>query len=85
MWTNLVAICVIWTGVTNDNTCIKYLESVLQATFIGISYSSVHGAITVYEYDTILIAYTMVPNLSLTMYRFSIPTDEHAPLQHFNR
>jgi len=26
-----------------------------------------------------------VPNLSLTMYPFSIPTDEHVPLQHFNR
>jgi len=50
-----VAICVIWrwTGVINDNTFIKYLESVLQATFIGISYSTVHGTITVYEYDTI--------------------------------
>jgi len=43
------------TSVTNDNTCIKYLESVLQATFIGILYSSVHGTITVYEYDTIRI------------------------------
>jgi len=31
------------------------LESVLQATFIGISYSTVHGTITVYEYDTIRI------------------------------
>ena len=59
--------CIIWTNpggglcnidrcyITNDNTCIKYLESVLQATFIGISYSSVHGTITVYEYDTIRI------------------------------
>jgi len=28
---------------------------------------------------------TGVPNLSLTMYPFSIPTDEHVPLQHFNR
>jgi len=26
-----------------------------------------------------------VPNLSLTMYPFSIPTDEYVPLQHFNR
>jgi len=26
-----------------------------------------------------------VPNLSLTMYPFSIPTDEHVTLQHFNR
>jgi len=26
-----------------------------------------------------------VPNLSLTMYPFSIPTDEHVSLQHFNR
>jgi len=26
-----------------------------------------------------------VPNLSLTMYPFSIPTDEHVPLQHFKR
>jgi len=26
-----------------------------------------------------------VPNLSLTMYPFSIPTDENAPLQHFDR
>jgi len=26
-----------------------------------------------------------VPNLSFTMYPFSIPTDEHVPLQHFNR
>jgi len=26
-----------------------------------------------------------VPNLSLTMYPFSIPKDEHLPLQHFNR
>jgi len=25
----LVAVRVTWTGVTNDNTCIKYLESVL--------------------------------------------------------
>jgi len=24
----LVAVCVIWTSVTNDNTCIKYLQSV---------------------------------------------------------
>jgi len=31
------------------------LESVLQATFVGISYSTVHGTITVYEYDTIRI------------------------------
>jgi len=31
------------------------LESVLQATFIGISYSTVYGTITVYEYDTIRI------------------------------
>jgi len=50
-----VAVCVIWAGVTNDNTCIKYLENVLQATFIGILYSTVHGTITVYEYDTIRI------------------------------
>jgi len=50
-----VAVCVIWTSVTNDNTCIKYFESVLLATFIGISYSTVHGTITVYEYDTIRI------------------------------
>jgi len=51
-----VATCVIWTGVTNDNTCIKYLEeSVLSATFIGISYSTVHGTNTVYEYHTIRI------------------------------
>ena len=48
-----MAVCVIWTSVTNDNTCIKYLESVLQATFIRTSYSTVHGTITVYEYDTI--------------------------------
>ena len=50
-----MAICVIWrwTGVTNDNTCKKYLESVLEATFVGISYSTVHGTITVYEFDTI--------------------------------
>jgi len=49
-----VAVCVIWrwTGVTKHNTCKKYLESVLQATFEGISYSAVHGIITVYEYDT---------------------------------
>jgi len=26
-----------------------------------------------------------VPNLSLTLYPFSIPTDEHAPFQHFDR
>ena len=26
-----------------------------------------------------------VPNLSLTMYPFSIPTDEHVPIQHLNR
>ena len=26
-----------------------------------------------------------VPNLCLTMYPFSIPTNEHVPLQHFNR
>jgi len=26
-----------------------------------------------------------VPNLSLTMYPFSIPKDEHVSLQHFNR
>jgi len=25
---------------------------------------------------------TGVPNLSLTMYPFSIPTDKHVPLQH---
>ena len=50
-----MAVCVIWTGVTNDNTCIKYLESVLQATFKGISYSTVHGTITVYEYNKIRI------------------------------
>jgi len=31
----------------------KYLESVLWATFIGTSHSTVHGTITVYEYDTI--------------------------------
>jgi len=48
-----VAVCVIWTSVTNDNTCIKYLESVLWATFIGTSYSTLHGTITVFEYDTI--------------------------------
>ena len=47
-----MAVCVIWTGVTNNYTCIKYLESVLYATFIGTSYSTVHGTITVYEYDT---------------------------------
>jgi len=51
-----VAVCVIWTGVTNGNTCMKYLESVSYATFIGTSYSSVHGTITVYEYDTIRIS-----------------------------
>ena len=50
-----MAVWVIWTSVTNGNTCIKYLESVLLATFIGISYSTVHGTITVYEYDTIRI------------------------------
>ena len=48
-----MAVCVIWTSVTNDNTCIKYLESVLWATFIGTSYSTLHGTITVFEYDTI--------------------------------
>ena len=47
-----MAVCVIWTGVTKDNTCIKYLESVLQATYIGTSYTTVHGTITVYEFDT---------------------------------
>jgi len=26
-----------------------------------------------------------VPNISLTMYPFNIPTDEHVPLQHFER
>jgi len=26
-----------------------------------------------------------VPNLSLNMYPFSIPTDKHVPPQHFNR
>jgi len=26
-----------------------------------------------------------VPNLFLTMHPFSIPTNEHVPLQHFNR
>ena len=46
---------VIWTSGANDNTCMKYLESVLQATFIGTSYSTVHGTIAVYEYDTIRI------------------------------
>jgi len=55
IWTNQVAVCVIWTGVTNDNTCIKYLESVLYATFIGISCSTVHGTITVYKYDALRI------------------------------
>jgi len=44
-------------SVTNNNTRIKYLESVLQATFIGISYSTVHGTVTVYEYDTIRLAH----------------------------
>ena len=29
----MLAVCVIWTSITNDNTCIKYLESVLWATF----------------------------------------------------
>ena len=48
-----MAVCVIWTGVTNDNTCIKYLESVLWSTFTAISYSTVHGTITVYEFNTI--------------------------------
>ena len=28
---------------------------------------------------------TEVPKLSPTMYPFSIPSDEHVPLQHFNR
>jgi len=28
---------------------------------------------------------TVVPNLFLTIYPFSIPTNEHVPLQHFNR
>jgi len=28
---------------------------------------------------------TGVPNLSLTMYPFCIPADEHVPLQHLNR
>jgi len=28
---------------------------------------------------------TGVPNHSLTMYPFSIPTDEYVPLQHFTR
>ena len=41
-----MAVCVIWTGVTNDNTCIKYLESVLQATFVGISYKPVQSQYT---------------------------------------
>jgi len=50
-----MAVCVIWTGVTNDNNRLKYLESVLYAAFIGISYSTVHGAITVYKYDAIRI------------------------------
>ena len=54
-----MAVCVIWTSVTNDSTCIKYLESVLWATFMGISYSTVHGTITVYEYDTIRIGSTL--------------------------
>jgi len=27
--TNPGAVCVIWTGVKNGNTCMKYLESVL--------------------------------------------------------
>ena len=31
------------------------MESVLPATFIGLSYSAVHGTITVYEYDTIRV------------------------------
>jgi len=33
----------------------KYLEIVLSATVIGISYNTVHGTITVCEYDTICI------------------------------
>ena len=48
-----MAVCVIWTSVTNNYTCMKYLESVLWATYIGTSHSTVHGTITVYEYDTI--------------------------------
>jgi len=57
--------CIIWTspggGLCNMDRCyklqycIKYLESVLQATFMGISYSTVHGTITVYECDTMRI------------------------------
>jgi len=31
------------------------------------------------------LSITKVPNLSLTMYTFSILTDENVPLQHFNR
>ena len=50
-----MAIFVIWTSVTNDDTRIKCLESVLQATFIGTSYSTVHGRITVHDFDTIHI------------------------------
>jgi len=34
---------------------VQYFESVLQATYIGTSYSTVHGTITVYEYETIRI------------------------------
>ena len=50
-----MAVFVIWTSVTNGDTCLKCLESVQQATFIGTSYSIVHGTITVYEFDTIRI------------------------------
>jgi len=35
--------------------------------------------------DLHLQSITGVPNLFLTMYPFSIPTNEHVPLQHFNR
>jgi len=29
--------------------------------------------------------YSRAPNFPLTMYPFSIPADEHVPLQYFNR
>jgi len=42
-----------------------------------IEFLAVHYA----NYNVVLAG---VPNLSLTMYPFSIPTDDHVPLQHFD-
>jgi len=44
-----LAVCVIWTSGTNDNTCIKYLESVL--CFIGYIYRNIVQYCTWYNHS----------------------------------